>query len=66
MSWGRSESQASINDLKRRVDETQEAWVSRFEDAKRKAAEKGEDIKQRAEETEEEFRDRVAKAIQRR
>jgi hypothetical protein len=52
--------------LKRRVDETQEAWVSRFEDAKRKAAEKGEDIKQHAEETEEQFRDRIAKAIQRR
>jgi hypothetical protein len=66
MSWGRSESQASINDLKRRVDETQEAWVSRFEDAKRKAGEKGEDIKQRAEETEEQFRDRIAKAIQKR
>ncbi|KAN0106993.1 hypothetical protein V8E52_010595 [Russula decolorans] len=66
LSWGRSESQASINDLKRRVDETQEAWVSRFEDAKRKAAEKGEDIKQHAEETEEQFRDRIAKAIQRR
>jgi hypothetical protein len=42
LSWGRSESQASINDLKRRVDETQEAWVSLFEDAKRKAVEKGE------------------------
>jgi len=66
MSWGRSESQASINDLKRRVDETQETWVSRFEDAKRKAGEKGEDIKQRAEETEEQFRDRIAKAIQKR
>jgi hypothetical protein len=64
LSWGRSESQASINDLKRRVDETQEAWVSRFEDAKRKAVEKGEgSIKQRAEETEEQFRDRrIAKA----
>ena len=47
----------------------QEAWVfqaSRFEDAKRKAAEKGEpgeDIKQCAEEMEEQFRpfwDRIA------
>ena len=66
LNWGRSESEASINDLKRRADETQEAWASRFEDAKRRAAEKGEDIKQRAQETEEEFRDRVAKAIQKR
>ena len=66
MSWGKSETQASINDLKRRADETQEAWVSRFEDAKRKAAEKGEDIKQRVGETEEQFRDRVARAIQKR
>ena len=66
LSWGRSESQASINDRKRRADETQEAWISRFEDAKRKAAEKGEEIKQRAGETEDQFRDRIAKAIQRR
>jgi hypothetical protein len=61
LSWGRSESRASI--LKHRVDEMQEAsgCVARFEDAKRKAAEKGENIKQGAEETEEEFRDRIAK-----
>jgi hypothetical protein len=32
--------------LKHRVDETQEAWISRFEDASRKATEKGEDVKQ--------------------
>jgi len=66
LNWGKSETQASINDLKRRADETQEVWISRFEDAKRKAAAKGEDIKQRVGETEEEFRDRIAKAIQRR
>jgi len=48
------------------VDETQEAWNSRFEEAKGKAAEKGEDIKRRLGETEEDFRDRIAKAIQRR
>jgi hypothetical protein len=27
LSWGRSESQASINEPKRRVDERQEAWI---------------------------------------
>lgn len=63
---GRSKSQASVDDLKRRVDETQDAWFSRFEDAKRRAAEKGENIIKRAEETEEEFRDRIARAIEKR
>ncbi|KAH9963784.1 hypothetical protein BC827DRAFT_88743 [Russula dissimulans] len=65
LSWGKSESQAAVNDLKRHADETQEAWNSRFEEAKRKATEKGEDVKRRLGETEEEFRDRIAKAIQR-
>jgi hypothetical protein len=48
------------------MDETQEAWKARFEEATRKAAEKGEDVKQRLDETEDEFRNRIAKAIQRR
>jgi hypothetical protein len=43
-----------------------EVWNSRFEEAKRKAAEKGEDIRHPVDETEEEFRDRIAKAIQNR
>jgi transketolase len=64
--WGKSETQASVDDLKRRANETQEAWNSRFEEAKRKAVEKGEDIKQRVGETEEEFRNRIAEAIQKR
>ena len=64
MSWGKAETRASADELKRRANETQEAWNARFEEAKRKAAEKGEEIKQRVGETEEEFRDRIAKAIQ--
>ena len=48
------------------MDETQEAWKARFEEAKRKAVEKGEDVKQRLGETEDEFRDRIAKAIEKR
>jgi len=66
LGWGRSQTRDAADDLKRRVDETQEAWKSRFEEAKQKAAEKGEDIKQRLGETEDEFRNRIAKAIQRR
>jgi len=66
LNWGKSESRAAANDLKRRADETQEVWNTRFEEAKRKAGEKGEDVKRRLGETEEEFRDRIAKAIQRR
>jgi hypothetical protein len=66
MNRGKSQARAASNDLKRRADETQEAWNSRFEDAKRKAAQTGEDIKQRASETEEDFRSRIAEAIQRR
>jgi len=52
--------------MKRRADETQEAWKARFEEAKREAAEKGEDMKRRLDETEDEFRNRVARAIERR
>lgn len=66
LSWGKSETRASTDDLKRQANETVDVWNSRFEEAKRKAAEKGEDIKQRMDETEDEFRDRVAKAIQKR
>ena len=66
LGWGRSQTRDAADDLKRRADETQEAWKSRFEEAKQKAAEKGEDIKQRLGETEDEFRNRVAKAIQKR
>ena len=66
LSWGKSETRASTDDLKRQAKETVDVWNSRFEEAKRKAAEKGEDIKQRMDETEDEFRDRVAKAIQKR
>ncbi|KAF8482482.1 hypothetical protein DFH94DRAFT_627751 [Russula ochroleuca] len=66
LSWGKAETRASADELKRRANETQEAWNARFEEAKRKAAEKGEEIKQRVGETEEEFRDRIAKAIQKR
>jgi hypothetical protein len=66
LSWGKAETRASADELKRRANETQDAWNSRFEEAKRKAAEKGEEIKQRVGETEEEFRDRIAKAIQKR
>ena len=66
MSWGRSQTRDAVDDLKRSVDETQEAWKARFEEAKRKAAEKGEDVKQRLGETEDDYRDRIAKAIQRR
>jgi hypothetical protein len=66
LSWGKSETRASADDLKRRANETLDAWNSRFEEAKRKASEKGEDIKRRVDETEEEFRDRIAKAIQKR
>jgi hypothetical protein len=44
-------------------DKTQEAWKTRFEEAKRRAAEKGEDIKQRLGKTESEFGNRIAKVI---
>ena len=66
MGWGKSQTKETADDLRRRANETLEAWNTRFEVAKNKAAEKGEDIKQRAGETEEEFRNRIAKAIQRR
>ena len=62
-SWGRSQSQEAAEDLKRRANETQEAWNNRFEEAKKNAERKGEDIMQRAGETEEDFRRRIAKAI---
>ncbi len=62
-SWGRSQTQEAADELKRRANETQEAWIARFEEAKKKAERKGEDIIQRAGETEEDFRRRIAKAI---
>ena len=64
--WGKSQTRETTDDLKRRANETLEAWNARFEEAKQKAAEKGEDIMQRAGETEADFRNRIAKAIQRR
>jgi hypothetical protein len=66
LSWGKSQTRDAAEDMKRRADETQEAWKVRFEDAKREATQKGEDMKQRLDETEDEFRNRVAKAIERR
>ncbi|KAI9510069.1 hypothetical protein F5148DRAFT_635844 [Russula earlei] len=66
LNWGKSRTQAAADDLKRRVDESQETWNSRFEEAKKKAAEKGEDIKQGVDEKEEEFLNRIAKSIERR
>jgi hypothetical protein len=66
LSWGRSQTRDAADDLKRRTDKTQEAWKAKFDEAKRRAAEKGEDVKQRLGETEDEFRNRIANAIQRR
>ncbi|KAH9044197.1 hypothetical protein EDB84DRAFT_1470690 [Lactarius hengduanensis] len=63
LSWGRSQTQEVADELKRRANETQEAWNARFEEAKKKAEQKGEDIMQRAGETEEDFRRRIAKAV---
>jgi hypothetical protein len=40
------------------------SWIAGFEEAKKKAAEKGEDVKQRAGETEEDLQNRIVKAIQ--
>lgn len=66
LSWGRSESQASINDPKRRVDETQEAWIlvlgskMPIERPQRRVK-----ILSSGRRREQEFRDRIAKAIQR-
>ena len=62
-SWGKAQSQEAADELKRRANETQEAWNARFEEAKKKAERKGEDVLQRAGETEEDFRRRIAKAI---
>ncbi|KAI0248216.1 hypothetical protein BJV78DRAFT_1284997 [Lactifluus subvellereus] len=64
--WGKSQTRETTDDLKHRANETLEVWNVRFEEAKKKAMEKGEDIRQRADETEEDFRNRIAKAIQRR
>ncbi len=63
LGWGRSQTKEVADELKRRANETQEAWNARFEEAKRQAERKGEDIMQRAGETEEDFRRRIAKAI---
>jgi ElaB/YqjD/DUF883 family membrane-anchored ribosome-binding protein len=62
-SWGKAQTQEAADELKRRANETQDAWNARFEEAKKKAERKGEDIVRRAGETEEDFRRRIAKAI---
>ena len=62
-SWGKAQSQEAADELNRWANETQEAWNTRFEEAKKKAERKGESVLQRAGETEEDFRRRIAKAI---
>ena len=61
-SWGKVQNQEAADKLKRRANETQEAWNARFEEAKKKAERKGEDVLQRAGETED-FRRWIVKAI---
>ncbi|KAI0251726.1 hypothetical protein BJV78DRAFT_1361330 [Lactifluus subvellereus] len=65
---GKSQTQETANDLKRRANETLEAWDAQFKKARQKVAEKDEDIKRRAGETREDFRfrDQIGKAIRRR
>ncbi|KAH9962033.1 hypothetical protein BGW80DRAFT_1255754 [Lactifluus volemus] len=48
LGWGKSQTKETTDDLRRRANETLDAWNTRFEEAKKKAAEKGEDIKKRA------------------
>ena len=54
-----------MDELKRRAGETEDAFVNRFEEAKRRAAEKGEDVRRKANETEEDFRRRIENALRR-